>query len=174
MNGKTHKIGGLCAGIIATSMIIEAPYSFEKLFIGGVLIGGSVLGSLMPDIDLPSSTVGKRVKPISYLINQIFGHRGITHTPILHIICSIFLLILGGGLTGFIKLTYLSFVIGLFVGGVSHLVLDAMTVKGIPFLYPFSKKRQRIASFTTGQDEFIVQVITVGFTILVMGICFLF
>lgn len=174
MNGKTHKIGGVCAGIIATSMLIEAPYSFEKILIGGILIGGSIVGSLMPDIDLPSSTVGQKVKPISYLINQFFGHRGITHTPILHIICSIFLLLLGGSLTGILRLIYLSFVIGLFVGGISHIVLDSMTVKGLPLLYPFSKKKYRIANFTTGEDEFIVRVITVGVTLIVVGFGFLF
>jgi len=174
MNGKTHKIGGVCAGIIATSMLIEAPYSFDKILIGGVLIGGSIIGSLMPDIDLPSSTVGKKVKPLSYLIHQIFGHRGITHTPILHIICSIFLLLLGGSLTGIIRLIYLGFVMGLFVGGISHIILDSMTVKGLPLFYPFTKKKYRIANFTTGQDEFIVQVITVGVTLLVVSIGFLF
>lgn len=174
MNGKTHKIGGVCAGIITTSMILEPTYSFEKLLIGGFLIGGSILGSLMPDIDLPSSTVGKRVKPISYLIHQFFGHRGITHTPILHILCSIFLLMLGQGLTGIIRLIYLSFVIGLFAGGVSHIILDAMTVKGVPLLYPFTKKKYRIANLVTGQDEMLVQIITIGITVLTIGVSFLF
>ncbi|PTC00201.1 hypothetical protein C9975_08825, partial [Thalassospira xiamenensis] len=37
-------------------------------------------GAALPDIDHPQSTLGKRVKFLSYPISTLFGHRGITHS----------------------------------------------------------------------------------------------
>lgn len=165
MKGKTHKIGGACAGAIAGAMLLQPPYTFDKMLLTGILVGGSIIGSLMPDIDHQGSTIGHKMKLISSVISNLFGHRGMTHAPLIHILLTIILLFLGGTFTDFPKLCYISFVIGLFVGGLSHLILDAMTIAGIPALYPFSKKKYRIAKFTTGKHEMFVQISMIIITI---------
>lgn len=164
MQGKTHKIGGACAGAIAGSLLLQPPYSFDKIALTGILVGGAIIGSLMPDIDHKNSTIGHKFKLLSSVISNLFGHRGMTHAPLIHILITILLFFIGGTLTDFPRLCFISFVIGLFVGGLSHLILDAMTVAGIPALYPFSKKKYRIAKFTTGKHELFVQICMIVLT----------
>lgn len=170
MNGETHKIGGVCAGIIAGAILIEPPYTLDKLTLTGVLIGGSLIGSLMPDIDHKGTTIGSKFKLISIVINNLFGHRGATHAPIVHMLITTILLILGGGLTDYPKLIYTSFVIGLFIGGISHLLLDSITVKGIPLLYPISNRKFRLCKLTVGKQELLIQAILVVLTIFSLNI----
>lgn len=169
MIGRTHKVGGACAGVIAGALLLEPPYTFDKILLTGVLVGGSLLGSLMPDIDHKGSTIGHQMKLTSTVISNLFGHRGLTHAPIIHVLITIILLLFGGTLTDFPKLMYVSFVIGLFIGGISHLLLDSMTVAGIPLLYPFSKKKYRIAKFTTGKSEIFVQATVVVVTLIMIN-----
>lgn len=169
MNGRTHKVGGACAGVLAGAMLLQPPYTFDKMLLTGVLVGGSLLGSLMPDIDHKGSTIGHQMKLTSTVISNLFGHRGLTHAPIVHILITIILLLIGGTLTDFPKLMYVSFIIGLFIGGISHLILDSMTIAGIPLLYPFSKKKYRIAKFTTGKHEMLVQIILIIATLILIN-----
>lgn len=170
MNGRTHKVGGACAGVLAGAMLLQPPYTFDKMLLTGVLVGGSLIGSLMPDIDHKGSTIGHQMKLTSTVISNLFGHRGMTHAPIIHILTTIILLLIGGTLTDFPKLIYVSFIIGLFIGGISHLILDSMTISGIPLLYPFSKKKYRIAKFTTGKHEVLVQIILIITTLILINI----
>lgn len=165
MNGGTHKIGGVCAGAMAGIMLLEPPYTLDKLILTGVLIGGSVVGSLMPDIDHKGSTVGHKMKLASTVISNTFGHRGMTHAPLIHVLITAILLFLGGGLVDYPKLIYISFIVGLFLGGISHLLLDSMTVQGIPLFYPISNRKYRICKFTTGKHELFIQAILVTVTI---------
>ena len=62
MNGYTHKIGGTCAGLLATSLALNAPYSPEKFIVAGTIMAGSIVGSLLPDIDHKNSTISKKHK----------------------------------------------------------------------------------------------------------------
>ncbi|MFI3211610.1 MAG: metal-dependent hydrolase, partial [Peptostreptococcaceae bacterium] len=84
MSGATHKVGGLCTGVLASALLLKTP-SPEGVFLSSILIAGSYLGSLMPDIDHKGSTVGHKVKLISGTISKLFGHRGITHAPLFHL-----------------------------------------------------------------------------------------
>ena len=69
MTGKTHVAGGLLVGIIATQIM--------DVHIGYALISG--LGALLPDIDEPHSTIGRKI-PGSFLFKFLFGHRGFFHS----------------------------------------------------------------------------------------------
>ena len=51
--------------------------SGEVSLLNGCALG---VGSLLPDIDHPSSYLGKRHKMVSGVTNKAFGHRGITHS----------------------------------------------------------------------------------------------
>lgn len=153
MNGKTHRLGGICTGIATSSLLLQQPYNSDKLLVGGVLIAGSIIGSLLPDIDHKGSYMGSRHKITSSIVNNTFGHRGATHAPFVHIVMYLILLLLGDKIGGYPQIMYISFVTGLFVGGLSHLALDIITTAGIPLLYPFTKKKTRIMKLKAGSKD---------------------
>lgn len=169
MTGKTHMLFGLCIGITTSAILLKEPYTISKLELSGGIIIGSVLGSLLPDFDEPNSTIGRRCKPLSHLINAIFGHRGITHAPIIHIILINFLMLSSQFFSNNIKLLGISFIIGLFLGGISHLILDSATVMGIPLLYPFSKRTYPYLKFKTGsKSEVLIRIAILVITIIIL------
>ncbi|AMA64828.1 Inner membrane protein YdjM [Candidatus Arsenophonus lipoptenae] len=95
------------------------------------LLVGVLFGSLLPDIDHPSSHIGRLFRFISVPICRLCGHRGFTHS-----LCAWVVIIL---LSNKLKNNYLfsdaliqSFLLGYF----SHLIADMLTAKGIPFLWP--------------------------------------
>lgn len=95
------------------------------------------VGSLYPDLDIPTSTVGKVVPPISILINRICGHRGFFHSPI-NLAASVFL---------FYKILLLFhldysevYALGFLYGFLIHLIQDTFTVNGIRWLWPLPWK----------------------------------
>lgn len=106
----------------------------------------TMVGSLLPDLDHPDSTLGKRFKFISYPISALFGHRGITHS-----------LIAVAGVS-YAAYTFQSVVISwLAMGYLLHFVGDYLTPSGVPLFYPFSRNYRGLITAKTG---------TVGETIL--------
>lgn len=78
------------------------------------VIAGSV-GAILPDIDHPGT-----------ILNKIIGHRTITHKIEFVLICSVLILTLLSS-TPYAVISATSFA----AGGVSHLLLDAITRSGI-------------------------------------------
>lgn len=116
MLGKTHV---LVAAIIAVLVLqvteVSHPYLFFLLF---------VIASLLPDIDHPGSTLGRKLWPFSWGIRLVFGHRGLIHSIFIPIV-----LVVLGWYTGYLWL-------GAAVAGgyFIHLVTDALTPSGVkPF-----------------------------------------
>lgn len=105
-----------------------------------------MIGSIFPDIDNPSSLFGKLTKPISTFIgkaNKLMGHSREHHRGIIHDIgLWIILLILSWNYFPYLK--------GFFIGGVSHLFLDAFNPSGDPFLIV---KRFRLAKIPSDSKE---------------------
>ena len=153
MNGYTHKIGGTCAGLIATSLALQEPFSPEKLTVAGLIVAGAALGSLLPDIDHKNSTISKKHKIISWIMTRLFEHRGFTHAPLIQLLFIAFLFWIGKDLGGIIGYSYLGVVIGLGIGILSHTLLDWLTVGGIPLLYPFTKKKFHLMSLKTSKHS---------------------
>lgn len=83
MLGKTHKYVGACTGIIATQQIVSSPLTPEKIIFGSALISGSIIGSLILDIDKQGTTMGKKFPTFAKICNILFGHRGATHAPLI-------------------------------------------------------------------------------------------
>lgn len=84
MLGPTHRLGGIAIGAL-TPVVIEKIFNMpiqDPLMFAAVTMAGAAIGSLIPDIDSPSSTIGRRMKPISKFIAETMGHRGATHTLI--------------------------------------------------------------------------------------------
>jgi len=162
MRSTTHLNGGVMLGIVGANMninnalpiISQIPVSPMHY---GALIAGCALGSIVSDVDTPYSPIGKILKFVAfplYLINWIFnklklrklsqitGHRGIIHSLITWILLFIpYLLFLNvADITNEINQITIFFVLGLFIGALSHLFLDSMTKMGIPLFMPLSFK----------------------------------
>lgn len=106
----------------------------------------AVIGSIIPDIDNPSSIIGHIFYPISTYLERKFGHRTITHSLLGWLIASILfipLLFIGIWLLGFVY--NLEFVIwdlaprwlsAFSIGYASHLVLDMFNKRGSQLFWP--------------------------------------
>lgn len=113
---------------------------------GSLLMGGSILGSLLPDIDTTKSYIGMRTKPFSTILSKVVKHRGITHSVAINIL-SIVLISL---LSSFIEPVTYYLLLGIAVGVSSHIFLDSLTNQGVPIFINRNKGRLRLTSFSTG------------------------
>ncbi len=106
-------------------------------------VGAAMAGSLLPDIDHPSSWLGRRLWVVSKPLSKLIGHRGLTHS----------LLAVVGGLA-LVQAIHPSTVVArlaepLVVGYLSHLAADALTPAGVPLLWPL-KRRFRLPLCASG------------------------
>jgi len=92
------------------------------------IAGGLLLGSVLPDIDADGSTITRILPKIP------IEHRTITHS-----ILALF------AFSSLASLVSVQFGIGIFSGFLSHLFLDSMNPTGVPFFYPFIKKKYRFS-----------------------------
>lgn len=163
MRYKTHVAGGLLAGVSSLNLIADKLNISSDItsYEGMVFIAGAVIGSLFPDIDHRGSYLGRKAKITSTITNALFGHRGITHSPIamgafvffLYLLSKLFIVT-----SPFIKLWF----IGFFLGILSHIFLDMLTKGGVPLLLPFTKKRISLTKMKTGSmGEKLVMIIMV-------------
>lgn len=159
MNSKTHKVGGICAAISTSSILYAPPYTIDKLILTGTFIFGSYLGSLIPDIDHRKSTIGKKFRTTSYVVSKKCGHRGTTHAPLVNLLSFAVLLSISIFFDNSIKNMYIDFIFGLLIGSLSHILLDSLTIEGVPFFYPFDKKKYHLLKLRTGKNEVLVQTI---------------
>lgn len=171
MNGNCHFIYGATVGsMIALNMneianilpnINSTPETATLFVLGGLI------GSIFPDIDNPSSYMGKLSAPISTVIGGInkklgkvgANHRGILHDPIIYIIGLI--------------LAYFYFppIIGFFIGCISHLFLDMFNPKGIPF---FIFKKVHLGNIKSGETGSIIFTWVLVFVTIIVGCLYKF
>lgn len=114
----------------------------------GWLITASLCGACLPDLDTRYSMIscGRIGNPISLILKKIFKvtHRGAMHTPFfwciflaIGIFISKSVMNIRGVLPGHYH--YIMF-FGLFLGALSHVILDSFTPQGTMLLYPISKR----------------------------------
>lgn len=153
MTAPTHvTFGALC--YFVTAAALQWPQSTAA-------VATAALGSLLPDVDLPTSAVGRPLFPIAKALNEQIGHRTLTHSFV-----GIFLLLLILSPLFFLGSLILW---ALVIGYVSHLLIDTVNKAGIELLYPsrlrawfLNDERYRI---TVGsREEFILLVVLVVFT----------
>lgn len=94
-----------------------------------LFIGTAAVGSLIPDLDSPTSTLGRLVPPVSHIIAKLFGHRGLTHDVIFI------------GILTVLSLYFYPMMFGFWFGYWSHLLLDSLTVRGICWGYFFHRRK---------------------------------
>jgi membrane-bound metal-dependent hydrolase YbcI (DUF457 family) len=124
MLAKTHVAFGILAGLLTLKY---ASVSNDLLFIALVIIG-----VFLPDVDHPESKLNNSLK-VTKIIPFFFSHRGFFHS--IFAAAGVFGLLwwLAGFIYGF----------GLFVGYLSHLLSDALTISGVNFLHPIAKFKIR-------------------------------
>lgn len=154
MNGNCHFVYGAALGtalamnVGAISSVLENITATPET--ATLLVLGGLIGGVFPDIDNPSSYMGKLSSPVSRVLGK-FGkamgktgknHRGILHDPVVYI-------------AGLI-LCYLYFppLVGFFVGCLSHLFLDMFNPMGVPFLLGAS--HLRLGKIPSGSKSGIV------------------
>ncbi len=103
-------------------------------------IGLAIIGALLPDIDHPSSWVGRRLRVISRPLAATLGHRGVTHSAVAVLVCLVVL-----HWQGFRRAT----IDPLVVGYLSHLAADLLTTGGLRLAWP-SPRRHAIPLCRTG------------------------
>ncbi len=146
MEGKTHMLGGVSAGLLYA---IVTKTSFVSG--GAALAATAVVGSLFPDLDISTSMLGSKIKPVSCLANKILGHRTLFHSPVLYM----GIYAVSGGLIRRYPLCWIGFLLGV----VSHLFLDLLNHQGIPLFYPFSKKFHLANLEYGGKAESVIRIL---------------
>lgn len=143
MLAKTHVAFGILAGLITLKF---AAVSNPLLFIALV-----ILGVFLPDVDHSESKINRTLK-VTKIIPFFFSHRGFFH--------SIFAAVLICGAIGY----FLGFIygFGLFVGYLSHLASDALTVSGVNFLHPVTSFKVRGPIRTGTIAELLVFIAVLG------------
>lgn len=153
MNGNCHFVYGATVGSMVAlnldtiSTILPSITNTQETLTLFVL--GGIIGGIFPDIDNPSSHMGKLSAPVSTaigVINKKLGkvganHRGILHDPIVYLIGLI------------LSYVYNPSLIGIFIGCLSHLFLDMFNPKGIPF---FIFRKISLGKFDSGEIGSII------------------
>lgn len=157
MSGANHVVGGIVFTGLYLSMFDVNIYSKPQY------LGLAIFFSLLPDIDHTKSIVGKMFYPVAKFLDRRFGHRTITHS----LLCYFGLALV----IGIVERTWLNTTIATSIflwAYASHLILDMLTVQGVPLLYPFKKNpcvipgnpkyRFRSSDFKTESIAFVLFV----------------
>jgi inner membrane protein len=147
MTGNTHSVCGLAAAVFIS---VKFPDFIPNII--PLTYAGTLAGSLLPDIDIPQSRVGSKVR----FISKHLKHRGITHTLLFPVIIAV-----GLHYSQYILLDSLLF--GLCIGWLAHITADAFNKKGVPLFFPLTNAHIHIASFKTRSwHEFIFILLWLG------------
>lgn len=142
MTGVNHGRAGL---IMAVAIPALYPMEPECAIVCG---GMCFIGSLAPDIDSPSSTISKYVPLIPTLLNKMFGHRKLLHSPVFLILFSLGLSALLGKVLP--ENMRQAIMIGFVAGFALHIFLDMFTAGGSPLFYPFYSKNISLTKRKSG------------------------
>lgn len=121
MRFKTHVIFGLLCGLFLFQYFAFSVFDKVIFF---VLV---FFGSVFPDVDANNSWFN-RTFMISRVVSLFTVHRGIFHS-----------LILAAPLSGLLFLWSHVFGIAFFVGYLSHLFIDGLTIAGVNLIHPLSR-----------------------------------
>ena len=138
MQGMTHLAGGAVCGLLISSLTHASPAQTIAMTCC------STASALIPDIDICTSKLGRKIGPASFLIQLFIGHRTLFHAPLPYIA-------LLGILSHYFpqnNFMWLAAAAGIF----SHLLLDMGNPSGIPLLWP----AQRRFSFASVQTRGLV------------------
>lgn len=151
---KSHLAVAAGGYFVAYDYISTEMSPFSVIFIIGMVL--TLIGASLPDIDHPSSFIGRKLSFISKPISIFFGHRGITHSFVPPALSILF--------AGVNNEPYLWLVFGYLM----HLVGDFLTDSGIPLLWPLSTKRFKFILVTKtnsiGEPILVIMFLVACFT----------
>lgn len=140
MTDKTHQLIGLTVASAAFfALHTGAPVT------GGIattVVIGSFLGSILPDIDQPTSNFWDAV-PLGDVLGKVVpktlgGHRNLSHSLLgVALFTWLFHLFVATFLKNGTFIDQMVLIQSFFVGFVAHLAADSVTVLGIPLFWPF-------------------------------------
>lgn len=159
MEGRSHLLVGLTAGVVFDSIVHLSgdPLTLAKAVPLVLLVKKAVyyfsvgFGALLPDIDNARSTMGHKFGWVSKEIQRVAGHRTIFHSFLGLAIGALLAIGLervviylldqhGYSLPGaFVGASHLVF-FGVLFGCVMHIAADALTLGGVPLLWPNRKR----------------------------------
>lgn len=133
MTGKTHIAGGMAACAIVQHW--TGVHAEEAM----LFIAAGAGGAILPDLCHAGSKIGRRFPLAAGVIRLLFGHRTVTHSLLFLSLAALLLYTYASG--------YPAIRDGCFIGMISHLILDAATVRGIQLLWPIDL-RVRLPLYT--------------------------
>ncbi|HLG63151.1 MAG TPA: metal-dependent hydrolase [Ktedonosporobacter sp.] len=159
MEGRSHLLIGLTAGVVLDSMIHLSgdPLTMAKAVPLVLLVKKAVyyfavgFGALLPDIDNARSTLGRRMGVVSKEIQHLAGHRTFFHSMLGLIFGSllaigleqvVIYLLSQHGLSLPAQLVGASHLVffGVLFGAIMHIAADALTQGGVPLFWPNRKR----------------------------------
>jgi inner membrane protein len=144
----------LLIGSLATGLFLQTPQP-ELLLV-------SAIASLLPDIDISTSPIGRILFPISQFLEKRFAHRSATHS----IVASALLGIISYGAAIAFKVD-LSFIHALNIGYFAGWFADCFTKSGVQMFYPLPQRcvcpgnRELRLSTGSTQEYFLVGILII-------------
>ena len=132
---------------VATTTAVAFPLLELGHCLNVFILGGIIIGSLLPDIDKRGSYISKFIPIVPGILEHKFGHRGAVHslaaTGVIGIITIILALL---RVLGIIH-TYIPAIVlfGITIGFFLHLCEDGLSVSGIRWFAPFKNKSYKIS-----------------------------
>ena len=120
---RTHLVFGIFAGLLVSKI-----FSISEF---GLFMAICIVSSILPDLDTPFSKTGRKIPVLSWLLNFLFGHRGLMHTVFFPLLVYFILMLFGKNLWAG----------AFFVGYMSHLFIDMLNTKGVYFFFPIVRIR---------------------------------
>ena len=178
MTGTTHRLAGIGTGIAAIELL-----QVNDITIQTVLLTGCIVGSLLPDIDNPQSTISYKIPFVRVVygilqkvirgfasllprrqreyVRSSIGHRGLSHSLFAAIALPALVWLIGS----VIDVKPEALVLGLMLGILSHIFMDLFS-GGTRLFLPFSIYNVRFLKIKTG--GIIEWIIRIGL-IIVLG-----
>ncbi|MFY0521546.1 metal-dependent hydrolase [Lysinibacillus sp. UGB7] len=152
MEKPAHMAAGIATGVtICFTTFSLDNFSLHDGLATAIIMFGAFWGGMFPDIDHPNSYIGRKLRITSFLLRYTVGHRGPLHSPlVLFLLCGLAGVFVKSYVSDFHYQYILIFLASFFLGTCSHILLDALTKRGVPILFPFVWKDISIGNFTTG------------------------
>ena len=171
MTGTTHRLAGIGAGIAAIEIL-----QINDMATQAVILTGCIVGSLLPDIDNPQSTISYKipfVRAVYGLLQKVIrgfanllprrqreyvkssiGHRGLSHSLFAAVTLPALVWLIGS----VIHINPDACALALMLGILSHIFMDLFS-GGVRLFLPFSVHNVKFLKIKTGGImEWIVRI----------------
>jgi inner membrane protein len=155
---SSSHLAGAAVFYLVYCALTEDPVSIEGL-------AATAAGSLLPDIDTPTSSIGRPLFPLARRINEKLGHRTATHSFLGVAVFALAAAALEAlaRATGLLSPDGFPLAVCLTLGYLSHVLIDTVNKTGVELFWPsrlrcvfFLNERYRIAAGGAGDYWFMV------------------